>query len=73
MSSHPTPSNDAPDQSAEDQSFRDQSLRGQQLELGEEESLTALRRAWERTLRALAGSVNKQTIGNWLRPLKPLS
>lgn len=73
MSSHPTPSNDAPDQPAEDQSFRDQSLRGQQLELGEEESLTALRRAWERTLRALAGSVNKQTIGNWLRPLKPLS
>ena len=68
VSSHPTPSDDAPDQSFKDQSFKDQ-----QLELGEEESLTALRRAWERTLRALAGSVTKQTIGNWLRPLKPLS
>ena len=63
MTSHPTPSDDAPDQTVKDQ----------QLELGEEESLTALRRAWERTLRALAGSVNKQTIGNWLRPLRPLS
>ena len=45
----------------------------QQLELGEEEGLTALRRAWERTLRSLAGTLNKQTIDNWLRPLKPLS
>lgn len=63
MSSHPTPDDSAPDRPIKDQ----------QLELGEEESLTALRRAWERTLRALAGSVNKQTIGNWLRPLKPLS
>jgi len=68
VSSHPTPDDSAPDQPLKDPSFRDQ-----QLELGEEESLTALRRAWERTLRALAGSVNKQTIGNWLRPLKPLS
>ncbi len=58
MSSHPNPSNDA---------------RDQQLELGEEESRTALRRAWERTLRALAGALNKQTIDNWLRPLRPLS
>lgn len=63
VSSHPTPDDSAPDQP----------LKDQQLELGEEENLTALRRAWERTLRALAGSVNKQTIGNWLRPLKPLS
>ena len=39
----------------------------QQLELGEAEGLTALRRAWERTLRALAGTLNKQTIDNWLR------
>ncbi len=45
----------------------------QQLELGEAEGLTALRRAWERTLRALAGTLNKQTIDNWLRPLRPLS
>ena len=58
MSSHPNPSDDA---------------RDQQLELGEEESRTALRRAWERTLRALAGALNKQTIDNWLRPLRPLS
>lgn len=63
MSSHPTPSDDAPDQPVKDQ----------QLELGEEEGLTALRKAWERTLRALAGSATPQTIGNWLRPLKPLS
>ena len=55
------------------QSFAGQPFGDQQLELGEEEGLTALRRAWERTLRALAGSVNKQTIENWLRPLKPLS
>ena len=58
MTSHPTP---------------DDSPKDQQLELGEDESLTALRRAWERTLRALAGTLNKQTIDNWLRPLKPLS
>ena len=73
MSSHPTPSDDVPNQPIKDQSFKEQSFRDQQLELGEEESLTALRRAWDRTLRALAGSVTKQTIGNWLRPLKPLS
>lgn len=63
MSSHPSP----------DDFNRDPPLQDQQLELGEEEGLTTLRRAWERTLRALAGSVNKQTIENWLRPLKPLS
>ncbi len=45
----------------------------QQLELGEAEGLTTLRRAWERTLRSLAGTLNKQTIDNWLRPLRPLS
>ncbi len=73
MSSHPTPSDDASDQPLKDQSFKDQSFRDQQLELGEEEGLTALRKAWERTLRALAGSATPQTIGNWLRPLKPLS
>ena len=65
MSSHPNtdPAPDAPPQEFQDQ----------QLELGEAEGLTALRRAWERTLRALAGSLNKQTIDNWLRPLRPLS
>lgn len=68
MSSHPNTDHanaPLPDQEA---SFQDQ-----QLELGEAEGLTALRRAWERTLRALAGSLNKQTIDNWLRPLRPLS
>ena len=63
MSSHPSPEDNAPDQP----------LKDQQLELGEEESLTTLRRAWERTLRALAASLSTQNINNWLRPLKPLS
>ena len=62
MSSHPTPDENSKDKHQE-----------QQLELGEDESLTALRRAWERTLRAMAGTLNRQTIDNWLRPLKPLS
>ncbi len=62
MSSHPTPDENSKDTHQE-----------QQLELGEDESLTALRRAWERTLRAMAGTLNRQTIDNWLRPLKPLS
>ncbi len=62
MSSHPSA----------DENLND-SPQDQQLELGEDESQTALRRAWERTLRALAGTLNKQTIDNWLRPLKPLS
>ena len=62
MSSHPTPDENSRDKHQE-----------QQLELGEDESLTALRRAWERTLRAMAGTLNRQTIDNWLRPLKPLS
>jgi chromosomal replication initiator protein len=51
----------------------DPPFQDQQLELGEAEGLTTLRRAWERTLRALAGSLSKQNINNWLRPLKPLS
>ena len=68
MSSHSNPDETLSNAPLPDPKFRDQ-----QLELGEEESLTALRRAWERTLRALAGSLNKQTIDNWLRPLKPLS
>ena len=62
MSSHPTPDENSKDKHQE-----------QQLELGEDESLTALRRAWERTLRAMAGTLNRQTIDNWLRPLKPFS
>ena len=45
----------------------------QQLELGEDDSAIALRKAWERTLRTLAPQLNKPTFDNWLRPLKPLS
>ncbi len=72
MSSHPTTDSAVPAPLAKTPpptpEFQDQ-----QLELGEAEGLTALRRAWERTLRALAGTLNKQTIDNWLRPLRPLS
>jgi chromosomal replication initiation ATPase DnaA len=68
VSSHPKLDETQSNAPLPDPKFQDQ-----QLELGEEEGLTALRRAWERTLRALAGSLNKQTIDNWLRPLKPLS
>jgi chromosomal replication initiator protein len=45
----------------------------QQLELGEDDSAIALRKAWERTLRTLATQLNKPTFDNWLRPLKTLS
>ena len=70
MTSRPNTDNpsDTPPQDLQAQPFQDQ-----QLELGEAEGLTTLRRAWERTLRALAGTLNKQTIDNWLRPLRPLS
>ena len=64
MSSHPTPDNRRPD---------DARPQEQQLELGEDDSAIALRKAWERTLRGLAGQSNKPTFENWLRPLKPLS
>ena len=64
MSSHPTPDNRRPD---------DQRPLSPQLELGEDDSAIALRKAWERTLRGLAGQSNKPTFENWLRPLKPLS
>ena len=47
--------------------------REQQLELGEDDHAILLRKGWERTLRALPAKLNKQTIDNWLRPLKPLS
>jgi len=73
VSSH-LPSDENPtDAPLPNPTLRDQPFQDQQLELGEEEGLTALRRAWERTLRSLAGTLNKQTIDNWLRPLKPLS
>ena len=72
MSSHPTSDDTSADAPTAVQPSS-QPYGDQQLELGEEEGLTALRRAWERTLRALAGTVTKQPIDNWLRPLKPLS
>jgi len=65
VSSHPAPDNrSSPD---------DPRPQEQQLELGEDESTIALRKAWERTLRDLSGQFNKPTFENWLRPLKPLS
>lgn len=47
--------------------------RDRQLELGEDEYLTALRKGWDRSLRTLAGKLNKRNIDNFLTPLKPLS
>ena len=44
-----------------------------QLELGDDDSSVALRKAWERTLRGLTGQFNGPTIENWLKPLRPLS
>lgn len=75
MSSHPNTDDNAnaPLPNLSDAQFQEGSFQDQQLELGEAEGLTTLRRAWERTLRALAATLNKQTIDNWLRPLRPLS
>ena len=64
---------DAPPPNPQVEPLQVESFQDQQLELGEAEGLTTLRRAWERTLRALAGTLNRQTIDNWLRPLRPLS
>ncbi len=47
--------------------------REQQLELGEDDNAIALRKAWERTLRALPAKMGRETIDNWLHPLRPLS
>ena len=59
MTSHATPEDDTPQE--------------QQLELGEDDNAIALRKAWERTLRSLATHINRPTLDNWLKPLKPLS
>ncbi len=71
MSSHstPPPSDDPNDPYAKGIS----DPKEQQLELGEDDSAIALRKAWERTLRALANKYNKPTFENFLKPLKPLS
>lgn len=44
-----------------------------QLELGDDDSTVALRKAWEKTLRSLSSQYNKPTFDNFLRPLTPLS
>jgi chromosomal replication initiator protein len=69
VSSHPEPNNQTPG----DDAAPETKLQEQQLELGEDDSAIALRKAWERTLRTLATQTNKPTYDNWLRPLKPLS
>ena len=74
MSSHPELDNPEPDDALlGDEPASESKLQEQQLELGEDDTAIALRKAWERTLRALAGVSNKPTFDNWLRPLKPLS
>jgi chromosomal replication initiator protein len=44
-----------------------------QLELGEEEALSALRGAWDKILRTLSHKYNKATFENFLSPLQLLS
>ena len=51
----------------------DRGSRDQQLELGEDEYLTALRKGWDRSLRLLTAKLAKRDIDNFLAPLKPLS
>jgi chromosomal replication initiator protein len=43
-----------------------------QLELGEDESIIVLRRAWDRTLRSLATKVSKSSLESFFDPTKPL-
>lgn len=64
MTSHPQPDNRIPNQPP---------FQEQQLELGEDENAIALKKAWERTLRGLAGQFNKPTFNNFLKPIKALS
>lgn len=51
----------------------DNETQDQQLELGDDDGAVALKKAWEKTLRALISQYNKPTFDNFLRPLKPLS
>lgn len=44
-----------------------------QLELGEDETAVALRKAWERTLRALGSKVSKSAFESFFRATRPLS
>lgn len=43
-----------------------------QLELGEDETAVALRKAWERTLRALGSKVSKSAFESFFRATRPL-
>jgi chromosomal replication initiator protein len=45
----------------------------EQLELGEDESVIALRRAWDRTLRTIAGKVSKSSFESFFLVTQPLS
>lgn len=44
-----------------------------QLELGEDETIVALRKAWERTLRALGSKVSKSSFDSFFRATRPIA
>jgi chromosomal replication initiator protein len=46
---------------------------GEQLQLGDDEQLVRLRRAWERCLQILATRVNVVTYESYIRPIVPLA
>ncbi|MGC8668062.1 MAG: chromosomal replication initiator protein DnaA [Chthonomonadales bacterium] len=46
---------------------------GDQLQLGDDEQLVRLRRAWERCLQTLAMRINKVTYESYIRPIVPVS
>jgi chromosomal replication initiator protein len=48
-------------------------MSGEQLEFGDDPRSVQLRRAWNDTLQALAGLVNKPTFESHIRPIQPLS
>lgn len=44
-----------------------------QFELGDDDQLISLRKAWDRALRTLAGKLNSRNVDNFLKPLRPVS
>lgn len=44
-----------------------------QLQLGEDENMLVLRRAWDRAMYTLANRVNKPSFESWFKSLKPVS
>jgi chromosomal replication initiator protein len=48
-------------------------MAGEQLEFGDDARSIALKRAWERALRVLAGNINKASFESWIRPIRPLA